>query len=655
MLQTKVNTPSVGWTSRAVQPVMPALNVWRMPACDESTMARGAYFQQLASILRRRWWSILVIAVSGMMLAGTIGILIPPKYSATAQLLIDTEHTASTGEQEPSARNVDDVAIDTIVDTHVGMLSSRSFLRRVLGSLAGFSEPQSDIATADQSRGPAAEGVVGAANLAPASASQPGLAELFQRHLKIWLASEAASASHDPPGLDELERRIKVNRERRSRIISVSFTSPNPVIAADVVNRTVKLYVESRSRQEQELLSREMGKISDRIAELKTESDRAAIAAQNIIQRRGDPKRVASSEGPFPDQRMRELLNEATAARQLQPALERRFQDLTNRRAHVKTDAAILTIASVPDRPSSPSPFLFILPSLIMSAIGAALLAVTRERLDRGLRSAHDVESALGIPCIGLVPQLSRKARSRPHRRLLSEPSLAYTEAIRSIVAHLRLASPRRAPKVILVSSSVPREGKTTLAVSLAAYGALLGRRVLLVDLDFQHPSVFRELKRSRVTVGSEITDLLLQDQMPTNFIEHLSDLKLDSFPLAHCPADPLSLFGGDHLPRLKRLLCENYDCVILDGPPLLGIAEARLLGALADQVLFVVKWGCTRQDVARTALDLLHSACTDSDTASVPMAIVNQVNLKKHAQYGFGDVAEAIVRYRSHYTRVQA
>jgi succinoglycan biosynthesis transport protein ExoP len=191
--------------------------------------------------------------------------------------------------------------------------------------------------------------------------------------------------------------------------------------------------------------------------------------------------------------------------------------------------------------------------------------------------------------------------------------------------------------------------------VSLAAYGALLGRRVLLVDLDFQHPSVFRELKRSRVTVGSEITDLLLQDQMPTNFIEHLSDLRLDYFPLAHCPADPLSLFGGDHLPRLKRLLCENYDCVILDGPPLLGIAEARLLGALADQVLFVVKWGCTRQDVARTALDLLHSACTDSETASVPMAIVNQVNLKKHAQYGFGDVAEAIVRYRSHYTRVQA
>jgi Mrp family chromosome partitioning ATPase len=256
---------------------------------------------------------------------------------------------------------------------------------------------------------------------------------------------------------------------------------------------------------------------------------------------------------------------------------------------------------------------------------------------------------------MGLVPQLGRRARKRSYRRLLSKPSLAYTEAIRSIVAQLQLTSPRRAPKIVLVSSSVPREGKTTLAVSLAAYGAFLGRRVLLVDVDFRHPSLYRELKRSRMTVGAEITDLLLQDQMPTKFIEYLSDLKLDYLPLAHCPADPLSLFAGDNLQRLRRLLCENYDCVILDGPPLLGIAEARLLGPLADQVLFVVKWGSTRREVAQTALDLLSSACFQGESTRAPAAIVTQVNLKKQARYRFGDAAEAIVTYKDHYTRVQA
>jgi succinoglycan biosynthesis transport protein ExoP len=105
----------------------------------------------------------------------------------------------------------------------------------------------------------------------------------------------------------------------------------------------------------------------------------------------------------------------------------------------------------------------------------------------------------------------------------------------------------------------------------------------------------------------------------------------------------------------LKSLLCENYDCVVLDGPPLLSIAEARLIAPLADQVLFVVKWGSTRRDVAQTALDLLRSACLQSESARPPVAVITQVNLKKHARYCFGDVAESIVKYRNHYTRVQA
>jgi Mrp family chromosome partitioning ATPase len=211
-----------------------------------------------------------------------------------------------------------------------------------------------------------------------------------------------------------------------------------------------------------------------------------------------------------------------------------------------------------------------------------------------------------------------------------------------------------------MISSSVPREGKTTLAVSVAAYCASVGRRVLLVDLDFRHPSISRTLGGKRLNTGGGIIDVLQQDLPPPDAIQHLPGSNLHYLPIARGGIDPLVLFGGERLPRLIRFLREHYDCVILDGPPLLGFAEVPLLASLADQVLFAVKWSSTRREVARSALDLLRGAAcfqneanANSKTGAVPAAIVTHVNLRKHARYQYGDVAEAIVKYRKYYSEI--
>ena len=334
--------------------------------------------------------------------------------------------------------------------------------------------------------------------------------------------------------------------------------------------------------------------------------------------------------------RLRELERKAAAAGQIYESLLQRREQLQAQQEETLPDLRVLSLASPPDRPSSYSPLLFILPSLIVFTIGGAMLAVTAERLDRGLRSDRDLNAAVGISCMGFVPRIRRKGRTRPHEYLLQNPFSAYTEAVRTLVAALQLAAPEMAPKVILISSSTPNEGKTTLAVSFAVYAALIGRRALLVDLDFRHPGVAREL---RCQAETDVLDALSLDNRWAAAVQHFPGLDLDYLPMHSRPDDPLRPFVSGHIPRLLGDLRDNYDCIIVDSPPLLAVAESRLLTAMADKVLLVVKWGSTRRKMARDASNLLRDlGLLGENCSGLVSAVLTQVDLKKYAQYRYGD-----------------
>ena len=187
------------------------------------------------------------------------------------------------------------------------------------------------------------------------------------------------------------------------------------------------------------------------------------------------------------DAKLHALQREVVATRQLYDTLEQRREQLREQREGLSPSVQLLSMAAAPEHPSSPSPILFIPPGAVLFAMLGAFTAVLLDRLDTTLRSAREVAAHVGLACVGLVPQL--QGRGRPHHSLLERPFAPYSEAIRSVVAGLRLASPSNAASVILVTSSLPGEGKTTLAVSLAVYVAQLRRRVLLIDMDFRHPA----------------------------------------------------------------------------------------------------------------------------------------------------------------------
>src|SRR6266849_976986 len=607
------------------------------------------HFNQVAAILRRRSPLILTIAGIGTVLATVVGLLIPPKYTATAQLVIEVP-AGSAAERTPGVS-----ATDESIDTHVTLLSSRDHLQRVIESLLQdpeFRPAARNTADPEPTLGASSGAVQSAALDQPTGSTATettGLNEL-KRRLNVWLGAFRRSGSTAVPPLEDFERNTRAIQERRSRVISVGFTSTNPEKAAAFANRIVQLYVNRLTEQKQEYASRELAWLDERIAETKYEMERAGAAVQKAIQQKHGSEQNASSEEREADGQLRELLHHAGSSAQLYDSLLRRRKEMRERQETVAPGVGIHVLAGVPNRPSSHNPILFIFPAFTVFSIGGSWLAVVLEQLDRGLRSEQETGDALGISCIGLVPLLPRKNAIRPYQHFMTEPFSAYAEAIRSAVATLGLAGSTRTSKVILISSSVPGEGKTTLARRLAAYVGVLGRRVLLVDLEFRQGSPLGEFDD---TAERGIVALHLPNRPPAELIRHIAEAGLAYLPMAGYSLDPLALFAREQMPRLVRQLCERYDCVIIDGPPVLGSVEARLLPSIVDKLLFVVKWGSTRREVAQNALSLLRdSGCLDMDRSDLAIAIVTQVDLKRHARYRYGDVGEFLVKHRNYYSR---
>ena len=216
-------------------------------------------------------------------------------------------------------------------------------------------------------------------------------------------------------------------------------------------------------------------------------------------------------------------------------------------------------------------------------------------------------------------------------------------------MAALQASPHQRPPKIILITSSVPGEGKTTLAVSLAAYAASSGARVLLIDVDFRHPGVARELGGP---AEAGVLDILIRNATPTDAIRTVSGIDLDYIPVRRgVVPDALQLFAGSQFSALLERLSAEYDYIFIDSAPVLAIAETRLLAAVADTVLLGVRWGKTRRDQARNALGLLREIRRMGDDGSCQVAaVVTQVNFRRHARWRHGDRAEVFAKYGHYY-----
>lgn len=336
------------------------------------------------------------------------------------------------------------------------------------------------------------------------------------------------------------------------------------------------------------------------------------------------------------------------AQRRERQALERRaataadaVRDLLRQQQQVKdptsTGVQILAQASVPQRPSSLSPFLYIPAAMIAFAALGGGAASALERLDRSLRSERELATTLGIGCIGLVPEPPGGQYSG-RWRLPECPSPPYDQAIEAVAAvALEVIQHRGDGKILAVTSSGPDEGKTALAVGIATYAARFQRRVLLICADAPR----QDVKLAGLSCETNL-DGDVSAQRATLEIRRDPALGFDCLALDEIgDANTASLVGSQLANSLDKLR-DRYDYMIIVAPGVFESAGIRILATRVDGVLFAVRWGSTRRDVAANALELLMKpALLSGGPRPNVFAVLTRVNLKAHADYQRGDTGE--------------
>ena len=261
----------------------------------------------------------------------------------------------------------------------------------------------------------------------------------------------------------------------------------------------------------------------------------------------------------------------------------------------------VVSVAEIPTAPVSPQPARNLALALAVGLLLGAVLAAARHSLDSTVKSLEELEEAAGEPALGAVPFDASASRTpiiggrhtHGHR----------AEAYRKIRTSLQFVDVDRAHKVLLVTSSVPAEGKSVTACNLALSLAETGRRVLLIDADLRRPRAARYLG---LPGGAGLTSVLLNQSSHTAAVQSWGLTPFWVLASGAIPPNPSEMLGSQHMHKLLADLRDEYDVILVDAPPVLPVADALAIAPACDGAILVVRYGRTRRDqVTQTAAAL--------------------------------------------------
>ena len=299
------------------------------------------------------------------------------------------------------------------------------------------------------------------------------------------------------------------------------------------------------------------------------------------------------------------LNREVDTNRQLYESLLQRFKEVNAQSGVASNNITMVDHAEIPRKPTSPR-LLFNLAVALVGGLAVAVLTVLgRERFANVVRNPTDVETHFTAPLLGVVP----KIKGDDPAVLLDEPKSQLAESYHSIGSALQLSGAGGMPAIILVTGGGKAEGKSTTSFALARNFAKIGKRVLLIDADLRRPSQHLMFGVPATVDGfSAVLAALvpLESAIQSTRYENLSFL-----PAGNLPPDPARLFSGAFLGETIAAAAAQYDLVLLDGPPVLALADAPALAAQAEGTIFVVESGRTNIAILRRAMARLEWSST--------------------------------------------
>jgi len=354
-------------------------------------------------------------------------------------------------------------------------------------------------------------------------------------------------------------------------------------------------------------------KVEQGIALTKAQEEvNAAKENQDAVQRRLDQEKNSAYNGNGKAVEYSLARREYEANRSLYDGLQQRLQEAGILAGLHSTNIRRIDPADAPDSPSSPKKSVNLTLGLLCGLGIGLVLSFMVEALDSNVKTIYDIEERLGLPMLGVVPQVDSKLLSpetfvRDATSPLPGAWSRLAEAYRALRTTILLSRAGTPPQVILVSSAKPSEGKTSITTLEAIVFALNGARVLLIDSDLRRPSVHL---RFRITNKVGLTSVLtgkapLQEAIvPVPSVPSLHIMPAG--PIAPMPAE---LLGSLQMQRLIEGLRANYDFILIDTPPVLTVTDAAVLVSISDGVVLVLRYGdASRNVVARASEILLRS-----------------------------------------------
>jgi polysaccharide biosynthesis transport protein len=295
------------------------------------------------------------------------------------------------------------------------------------------------------------------------------------------------------------------------------------------------------------------------------------------------------------------LAREADTNRALYDGLLQRYKELNASAGISTSNIAIIDRAEPPTGPSSPNLMKNLAYALLAGLGLAAVTTFLRSQFDDTVRVPEDVEHKLELPLLGVIP----RARMETPDEELADPKSPVSEGYNSLRGALLYSTSHGLPKSLLVTSSQPSEGKTTTSFAIAQGFARMGRKVLLVDVDLRRPSLH---KRLALQNDKGMSTLLTHQDSVAHVVQQTGTTNLFAITSGPVPPSPTELIASTRMEELIGELTGQYDVVVFDCPPILGLADAPLMSALVDGVVFIIESERARRGSLKSALRRLRT-----------------------------------------------
>jgi len=325
------------------------------------------------------------------------------------------------------------------------------------------------------------------------------------------------------------------------------------------------------------------------------------------------------------------LQREVETNRQLYEIFLTRFKETAATSDLQPVNARIIDLAVVPRAPYKPNRKRIVLVALILSLMLGIGLVLLIEHLDNTFRDSGTLEERLGLPVLGVLPKLKVWGSNRTAMHLfINDFKSGFSESVRTIRTGIMLSNIDIDRKVIVVTSSVPGEGKSLVSSNLAAAVAQM-KKTLLIDADMRKPVIAASYRLGKTAKG--LSELVSMTAELSDCVHKTDTKRLDILPSGVVPPNPLELLASNRFKLVIEELKKHYDYIIIDSAPIVAVSDPRILANVADGVVFVVKADETTLPLVKKGVKRL----LDMD-AHIIGTVLNQVSQKKKSKYGYYD-----------------